>query len=197
MKHEVTSLNTKRTLASALKNIMKKKSFSKITVSEIIAESGLNRKTFYYHFNDIYDLLKWVFENEAIEVVKQYNLLVDYEEAIIFVMNYIEDNDYIISCTYDAIGRDEMKHFLFDDFEDIIACIITNAEKETNTTLDEAYKKFLCLFYTEALAGVIIDWTKNHRNRNKQEVIDYIVNTIKGSLLGILTNTTNLKNCTF
>lgn len=53
MKHEITSLNTKRTLAESLKKLMKTKSFSKITVSEIIADCGLNRKTFYYHFEDI------------------------------------------------------------------------------------------------------------------------------------------------
>ena len=33
---------------------MEKKPLSKITVSEIIADCGVNRKTFYYHFEDIY-----------------------------------------------------------------------------------------------------------------------------------------------
>ena len=108
MKHEITSLNTKRTLAESLKNVMKRKSFSKITVSEIIADCGLNRKTFYYHFEDIFALLKWMFESEAIEVVKQFNLLVEYEEALAFIMDYIEKNDYILSCAYDAIGREQM-----------------------------------------------------------------------------------------
>ena len=83
MKYEITSLNTKKTLAESLKRIMKNKTFSKITVSEIIADCGVNRKTFYYHFEDIYDLLKWIFENEAVEVVKHFNLAVDYEEAIL------------------------------------------------------------------------------------------------------------------
>ena len=46
MKHEVTTYNTKKMLAEALKKAMKTKSFSKITVSEIIKESGVNRKTF-------------------------------------------------------------------------------------------------------------------------------------------------------
>lgn len=90
MKHEITSLNTKKTLAESLKKLMKHKSFSKITVSEIISDCGFNRKTFYYHFEDIYALLKWVLESEAVEVVKQFNLIVDYEEAIQFIMDYIK-----------------------------------------------------------------------------------------------------------
>ena len=48
---------------------------------------------------------------EAIEVVKHFDLLVDYEDAIRFIMDYVDENDYIISCAYDAIGRDEMKRF--------------------------------------------------------------------------------------
>ena len=101
MKHEITTYNTKRTLADSLKKIMKNKSFAKITVSEIIADCGVNRKTFYYHFEDIYALLKWMFEEEAIEVVKHFDLLIDYEEAIRFVMQYVDENNYIISCAYD------------------------------------------------------------------------------------------------
>lgn len=90
MKHEITSLNTKKTLAASLKKAMEKKSLSKITVSEIITDCGVNRKTFYYHFQDIYALLKWMLEEEAIEVVKQFDLLVDYREAILFVLDYVK-----------------------------------------------------------------------------------------------------------
>ncbi|MGN0329429.1 MAG: TetR/AcrR family transcriptional regulator C-terminal domain-containing protein [Lachnospira sp.] len=186
MKHEITSLNTKKALAESLKNIMRKKSFSKITISEIISNCGVNRKTFYYHFEDICALLKWMLENEAIEVVKHFNLVVDYEEAILFIMDYIEENDYIISCAYDAMGRDEMKRFFFTDFIELVSSIIDGAEKEMGQTLDKEYKKFICFFYTEALAGVLVDWIKNRKERNRQEVIEYLVRTMKDSLKGIL-----------
>lgn len=56
---------------------------SKVTVSELIRECNINRNTFYYHFSDIYDLLKWMFEQESIEVVKRIDLLVDAEAACI------------------------------------------------------------------------------------------------------------------
>ncbi|MGN0504989.1 MAG: TetR/AcrR family transcriptional regulator C-terminal domain-containing protein [Lachnospiraceae bacterium] len=165
---------------------MRKKNFSKITVSEIISDCGVNRKTFYYHFQDIYALLKWTLENEAIEVVKHFNLIVDYEEAILFIMDYIEENDYIISCAYDSIGRDEMKRFFFADFNELVVSIIDSAEKEVGKTLDHDYKSFLCTFYTEALAGILIEWIKNRKERNRQQVMEYLVKTMKDSILGIM-----------
>lgn len=92
MKHETTTLMTKKAIAASLKKIMEKKPLDKITVREIIEDCGINRKTFYYHFRDIYHLIKWIFEEEAIEVVKQYDLIVNYYDAIQFVLDYVEKN---------------------------------------------------------------------------------------------------------
>ena len=97
MTNEELSMKTKKSLAAALKKAMENKSLSKITVSELIAECNVNRKTFYYHFADIYDLLKWVLEEEAIDVVKKFDMVVNTEEAFRFIMNYVEENKHIIN----------------------------------------------------------------------------------------------------
>ena len=65
MKNEKISLMTKKVLASSLKELMRHKPFSKITVKEIIQNCGVNRNTFYYHFDDIYALLRWMLTDFA------------------------------------------------------------------------------------------------------------------------------------
>lgn len=186
MRHEEISLNTKKALAEALKDALKKKPFQKITVSELIQACQINRKTFYYHFEDIYALLKWMFEQEAIEVVKNYDLLLDYEEAITFVLDYVEKNDYILNCVYDSIGCDELKRFFYRDFLEITTSIIKQAEKISGVKLDEEYMNFLSHFYMEAISGMLIDWIKNKEGRNRKTIIFYISSTIRHSLIGIL-----------
>lgn len=186
MKHTITSLNTKRAIAESLKKAMKTKPFSKITISELVKDCGINRKTFYYHFEDLYSLLKWMFEEEAIEVVKNYDLLVDSEEAICFVMDYVEKNDHIINCAYDSIGRDGMKRFFYADFIELVSSIINRTEQENKITLNQDFKNFLCEFYTEALAGILIDWIKNRNIRNRKETINYISFILKSSITAIL-----------
>lgn len=186
MKHEEMSLQTKRALSDEVKQAMKKKPFQKITVSELIQACGVNRKTFYYHFEDIYALLKWTFEQEAIEVVKHFDLLVDHEEAIRFVMDYVEENDYILNCVCDSIGRDELKRFFCADFTEIVISIIEQAEALEGKKLDDGYRNFLSNFYVDAVAGVLVDWIKDRANRNRKVVIDYLSDTIRCSLMGIL-----------
>ncbi len=178
MRHEITTYNTKKALTESLKKAMKTKPFSKITVSEIINDCNMNRKTFYYHFDDIFALLKWMLEEEAIEVVKHFDLLIDYEEAIRFVMQYVDENDYIISCAYDSIGREEMKRFFYADFVGVVTSVIDAAEANLNKTIDPAFKIYVAKFYTEALSGMLIDWAKERNKQDREKVVQYLTSII-------------------
>ncbi len=55
---------TKKSLASSLKALLIDSPFEKVSVGEICAECGINRKSFYYHFKDKYELVVWVFRQE-------------------------------------------------------------------------------------------------------------------------------------
>ena len=61
---------TKRSLASALKELMEEMPFAKITVADICEKCGMNRKSFYYHFRDKYDLVNWIYDTEFISVAR-------------------------------------------------------------------------------------------------------------------------------
>lgn len=185
MKYEITSHNTKKLLAASLKKALLNHPLSKVTVSGIVKDCGINRNTFYYHFKDIYDLMKWTFEDEAIEVVKKIDLISDYDDAIRFVMNYVEENEHILNCAYDSIGREGMKQFLHADFISVIESIIDYVEKKSERKLEEDYKGFVANFYTEAIAGMVIDWLKNRETRDKEKTVRYISDTIRYSLAGI------------
>jgi len=186
MKQDERTNLTKHKLSEVLKNKMKKKPVSKITVSELIKECDINRNTFYYHFESVYDLLKWTFEQEAIEVVKNFDLLVDYKEAIMFVMDYVENNEHMLKCVYDSMGKEELKRFFLKDFQDIVYIIIDGAAKEFEKDLDKDYREFLCLFYTEALAGLLTEWLCKGRIKDKNKNSEYLVKTIKLSMMGVI-----------
>lgn len=55
---------TKKALASALKDLMEIYPFSKISIGNICEKCDMNRKSFYYHFKDKYDLVCWIFDAE-------------------------------------------------------------------------------------------------------------------------------------
>jgi len=61
---------TKRALANALKELMVEMPFEKINVADISGRCDMNRKSFYYHFKDKYDLVNWIFDTEFIAIAR-------------------------------------------------------------------------------------------------------------------------------
>lgn len=55
---------TKKALAQSLKELGSTKILDKITVADITNHCGVNRQTFYYHFNDKYELLNWIYTED-------------------------------------------------------------------------------------------------------------------------------------
>ena len=53
---------TKQALAVALKELMAQKPVNKITIHDITERCGIRRQNFYYHFEDVYDLMRWMFQ---------------------------------------------------------------------------------------------------------------------------------------
>lgn len=186
MTNEELSLKTKQMLAEALKNAMERKKLSKISVSELCAACNVNRKTFYYHFQDRYDLLKWMLEQEAVQVVKNFDLVVNTEEAIRFVMDYVDQNKHIINGAFDSMGYEEIKRFFYTDLFSVLYGAIEQGEEELQITLDPQFKDFLAAFYTEASAGLLIEWAKNSMTQDREVVLQNLLAVYKISIPAIL-----------
>ena len=56
---------TKRALAEALKELLKAEPFAQVSVGEICEKCHMNRKSFYYHFKDKYDLVNWIYSDDG------------------------------------------------------------------------------------------------------------------------------------
>ena len=186
MKHEIITQNTKKMFAASLKSFMEKKPLSKITVSEIIASCGVNRKTFYYHFEDIYALLKWMLEQESIDIIRQFNLLVDCREAVLFIMNYVQNNKHLLCCAYDSMGRDELRNFFCMDFIGIIRALIDTTEKQLGLHTEENFKTFLAHLYAEAISGLLVSEFTGKENHDPEKAAEYFSLIIKNSITGAL-----------
>ena len=61
MNTDLRVLKTKKSIYSALVELMKEKSFEEIKVSDICTKALINRSTFYSHYKDKYELLAiWI-----------------------------------------------------------------------------------------------------------------------------------------
>ena len=85
------TLTTKQALAKSLKQCMETKPFSKISVTNITDGCYLNRKSFYYHFQDKYDLLTWIFDSESQEYLSKKVYSCEWD-TMVDLFTYLENN---------------------------------------------------------------------------------------------------------
>lgn len=71
------------------------------------------------------------------EVFKSFDLLLDYDEAVNFVIDYVEENKHILNCAYDSMGRDELRRFLYNDFSGIVMNIVNKVEEVEGIKVSE------------------------------------------------------------
>ena len=104
-------------------------------------------------------------------------------------MNYVDENEYIISCAYDSIGRDEMKRFFYADFLGVVTSVIDAAEANLHKTVDSDFKNYVAKFYTEAISGMLIDWVKDRDKHDREKTIGYLT-----TLIGVALESMKLYN---
>lgn len=54
---------TKKVIAESLKRRMLRHNLTDITVTDLCTDAEINRRTFYRHFTDKYQLVTWIYEN--------------------------------------------------------------------------------------------------------------------------------------
>lgn len=89
---------TKRALAAALKELMEEFPFIKISVADICAKCDINRKTFYYHFKDKYDLVNWIYDTEFMEAIRRKSYTSGWEFWRTSVITFMQTKLSIAAC---------------------------------------------------------------------------------------------------
>ncbi|MGN0739471.1 MAG: TetR/AcrR family transcriptional regulator [Treponema sp.] len=178
-KERITTINTKRMFADALTGLLKQKPLSKITVTELINFCGVNHKTFYYHFSNIYDLIKWMLEYDIIRLIKGYDLLKEYKEVIHIVSDYMEKNKDILHQILKDVGREQLRILFYDDFASTFEPAIAEEIKTKKYTISKNCIQFLISSFSELLANTIIDCINGTVTIQKDDLVKYMEVFIK------------------
>ena len=189
MKYSISTQMTKTAIVNALKKMMLKKPLGKITVREIIEDCGVNRQTFYYHFQDIYDLTEWMFEQEAIELLKRSDSCITWDEGIRLVFSYVKDNKHICESALDSLGREHLQRFFYKDVEELMKNIIY--EHKGDLKVSDKYLDFISEFYTLALVSYLVQWMREGMKETPEELINLIRITMTGNIKAALERAAN------
>lgn len=166
------SLMTKKALAKSLLTLLEKKTLDKITVKDIVDLCEVNRQTFYYHFQDVYSLLDWIFITEAENVIFDYKSLETWQQAFLAVLEYLQQNRSFIINTYRSIGRELLEQYLYKAVFVFIYDVIKKEAEKMSISQEDI--KFFADFYKFAFVGLVLEWVKTGMKEPPKDIVERV-----------------------
>lgn len=171
---------TKRAFAESLKKLLSQKPLDKIKIADITEDCEVNRQTFYYHFKDIYDLLEWIYTNEATKVVGDKKTYDTWQEGFYEVFEYILKNKEFVLNTYNSVSREYLERYLYSETYYLLLEVVK--EKSKNMSVRDKDKEFIADFYKFAFVGLVIDWIRRGMKEEPKEIINRLNTLISGNI---------------
>lgn len=171
---------TKTALADSLKNLLSKKPLKKITVVDIVNDCGVNRQTFYYHFQDIYALLDWVFTRETEKAIAGEITYENWQQYFTKIYEYTIWNKSFANNVYCSVGREYLERYLFEVVYHYVHETVGQFDIQSNLSLDD--QCFVARFFSYAFVGTVLDWIKNGMKENHIDIIKMITKLVEGDI---------------
>lgn len=173
---------TKRALATALRELMQEVHFDKIQVAHICERCDMNRKSFYYHFKDKYDLVNWIFDTEFITIAMESASEMpadDRWELIERACDYFYENKDFYRKALRIKGQnsfsDHLREYCFPLIKIRVARLIG----------DDAAEDFTINFFTDAMICAIERWLLDKECLPPVQFVSKLKQIIQGGAVAI------------
>ena len=171
---------TKKAIKQSFIKLLNERPFDKITIKDIVEDCGVNRNTFYYYYQDIYQLLRDIFDSETMELSENRVEYDSWEDGIIAAAHFAMKNKRLIYHVYNSISREELERYLYAASELIMVEYIK--KKANGMNVSEEDIELICLFYKHAVVGIMVDWLQHGMKREPDDIIKRLGRLMDGNI---------------
>ncbi|MCH4009128.1 TetR/AcrR family transcriptional regulator [Companilactobacillus sp.] len=171
-------MDTKKHLASTLKKVMQTVPVDKITINQLTSAGNVARNTFYYHFDDINQLLEYIYADEIVTQLEAYKKQQNWLDGLKLLLDYIDDNRKFCLNTFRSVNRGLLEHFLYSVAFDMVTGVVMDLHPEC----DDKLRDEIGNFYGLALSSQLIQWLTSNMNESKDEFCERMNRMLCGSI---------------
>ena len=145
--------STKSRIVDCFLDLLAERPYDEISIGDVSALAGVSRQTFYYHFDNLFDVCQYRIDQEREKRARRYTheALLDNvtEDAItLYVLKRL------IIPIYHSRSKDKLENSIFDN-----CYAMARAHFEAKSILESEYALDLpCRFMAHAYTGLTIDW---------------------------------------
>ncbi len=185
---------TKNLIKQEFIKLLNKKSLHNITVTEIAKQCKIERKTFYYHYENLPQLVKEIFDEELEDVIKEFNETLSWEESFISAAKFILENKKVVKHMYESDYKVELEKYIFSISGEIMRKYIERVAKDTNA--QEIDIKLIAYFYQCALSSSLIQWVATDMKTDAKVITRRLGELMDGNILEALKRSEKLEKLT-
>ena len=149
----------KREIKNSFIKLLTERPISQITVKDIVEDCGVNRNSFYYHFQDIPSLLEEIIVEMTAKVIENLPEESTFEEKVTAALQEINVNKRMIYHIYGSSNREFYEKQLMKICEHVTRTYIRS--REYSERVDSKDLEFVISYLKCELFGQLIDWL-NH-----------------------------------
>ena len=171
---------TKRALEESLKRLLLTKPLNKITIADITSDCGISRMTFYYHFQDIYDLVEWACEEDAARAIAGNKTADTWQTGLLDTFLALRENKPFIASIYHDMSREQVERFLVPVVSDLVKSVVD--EHAARRHVREQDRDFIARFFAHALIGTVLDWIARDMRDDPQRLVQRVATIADGAI---------------
>lgn len=171
---------TRRAIISAFLKLVDERPVDKITIKDIASECGINRNTFYYHYQDIYGVMEDIFKEEAERIVAPHPTREDWEESFRLGIQFVLEHRRAVYHIYNSSGRDTVENYVFHVASDCMKDFVKN--EIAGLSVAESDINLITSFYIHGCEGIVMDWLKAGMEADFSNTVVRLETLCKGSI---------------
>ena len=153
-----SSIITKKIIAKSLKELMVTEPFHKISVSDIMVNCKMRRQTFYYHFQDKYELLGWIYKEETKENITDFIGYEKWENIFHLLLEYFSQNRRFYQNAFKVEEQNSFNEYLYEYTKNLYSEIMTKYLNGSGLRISNERKELMASFYSYGFVGIIKEW---------------------------------------
>lgn len=171
--------------------LLNQRPLNQITVKDIVEDCGINRNSFYYHFQDMPSLIEEMVEDLIETNIKNHPTIESFEECLNVIVNFVLENKKAVYHIYNSVDHAILEKFLLDMCEYAVKTYIDTTISEL--PLKEEDKELVIRYHKCECFGQIIEWLNNGMQKDILEDIHRFCDLSKGITKELIDNSRKSK----
>ena len=170
---------TKKVLKDSFKELFLQKEVEHITVKELCEKSMINRRTFYLHYDSIYDLLAEILEDmsrDFIEYTSDYDHFSNIDRIVKDYFEFTNSNPL-----YEKLNNNPELDYIREQLNDKVTANVTD-QFDSIKGMDEFQFNMTRIFLNSSTVAMYRYWYKNRKKVSMDEAVKVAANLIKNGL---------------